>query len=186
MMRVSDLIRVSHGGEIVEGHGLLNGAAFTIHSQIHKVRPDVTAAAHAHSIYGKTWSSLGRLLDPITQDSCAFFEDHALLDSFSGVVVGMSEGEQLAKTLGNKKAIVLKNHGHLTVGRSVEEACWWYVTMERSCQAQLLAEAAGKPQLIADDMARLTASQVGSHMAGWFSARPLFDVILEEQPQLLE
>ena len=186
MMRVSDLIRVSHGGEIVEGHGLLNGAAFTIHSQIHKARPDVTAAAHAHSIYGKTWSSLGRLLDPITQDSCAFFEDHALLDSFSGVVVGMSEGEQLAKTLGNKKAIVLKNHGHLTVGHSVEEACWWYVTMERSCQAQLLAEAAGTPQSIPDEMARLTASQVGSHMAGWFSARPLFDVIVEEQPQLLD
>jgi len=186
LMRVSDLIRVSHEGDIVEGHGLLNGAAFTIHSHIHKVRPEVNAAAHAHSLYGKTWSSLGRLLDPITQDSCAFFEDHTLLDTFTGVVVDMTEGEKLAATLGKHKAIILKNHGHLTVGHSVEEACWWYVTMERSCQAQLLAEAAGTPQPIPEEMARLTASQVGSHLGGWFSARPLFDVILEEQPDLLD
>ena len=64
MMRVSDLIRVDHDGNIVEGSGILNGAAFTIHSQIHAARPDVTAAAHAHSIYGKAWAfwSLIRLL----------------------------------------------------------------------------------------------------------------------------
>ena len=69
------------------------------------------------------------------------------LDDYTGVVVDMTEGERLAATLGDKKAIVLKNHGHLTVGQSVEEATWWYVTMERSCQAQLLAEAQVKPSL---------------------------------------
>ena len=185
LMRVSDLIRVSHEGEIVEGHGLLNGAAFTIHAHIHMVRPDVTAAAHAHSLYGKAWSSLGRLLDPLTQDACAFFEDHALLDDYTGVVVDMTEGERLASVLGDNKAIILRNHGHLTVGNSVEEACWWYVTMERSCQAQLLAEAAGEPKAIPAEMARHTAKQVGSQLGGWFSAQPLFDVIMAEQPDLL-
>ena len=185
-MRVSDLIRVSHGGEIVEGAGLLNGAAFTIHSHIHQARPEVTAAAHAHSIYGKTWSSLGRLLDPLTQDACAFYEDLALLDDYTGVVVSMSEGERLAEALGDKKAIVLQNHGHLTVGESVDEALWWYVTFERSCQAQLMAEAAGNPKPIPHDMAQHTASQIGSTMAGWFSAQPLFDVIMAEQPELLD
>jgi ribulose-5-phosphate 4-epimerase/fuculose-1-phosphate aldolase len=185
-IRVSDLIRVNHQGEIVEGAGLLNGAAFTIHGHVHMARPDVIAAAHAHSLYGKTWSSLAKPLDPITQDACAFFEDHVVLDTYTGVVVEMSEGEQLAKTLGDNKAIILRNHGHLTVGQSVEEACWWYVTMERSCQAQLMAEAAGTPQLIPEDVARHTAAQVGSHLAGWFSAQPLFDVILAEQPDLLD
>ena len=186
-MRVSDLLRVSHEGEILEGAGLLNGAAFTIHSHIHKARPEVTAAAHAHSLYGKTWSSLGRLLDPLTQDACAFFEDHALLDDYTGVVVDMSEGERLAQVLGNRKAIILQNHGHLAVGGSVEEACWWYVTFERSCQAQLMAEAAaGKPKPIPDEMAGHTRGQIGNTMAGWFSAQPLFDVILAEQPDLLE
>lgn len=88
--------------------------------------------------------------------------------------------------MGDKKAIIMQNHGHLTVGGSVEEACWWYVTMERSCQAQLLAEAAGLPKSIPDAMARHTSQQVGNPLAGWFSAQPLFDVILAEQPDLLD
>lgn len=186
MMRVSDLLRVSHEGKVLEGEGMLNGAAFTIHSHIHKARPEVTAAAHAHALYGKAWSSLGRLLDPITQDACAFFEDHTLLDTYTGVVVEMQEGEALASTLAHHKAIILKNHGHLTVGRSVEEAIWWFVTMERSFQAQLLAEAAGVPQSIPPAMARHTAGQIGTSFAGWFNGQPLFDAILAEQPELLD
>jgi ribulose-5-phosphate 4-epimerase/fuculose-1-phosphate aldolase len=80
----------------------------------------------------------------------------------------------------------LRNHGLLTVGHSVEEAAWWFITMERSCQAQLLASAAGSPVLIEPDMARLTRSQVGSHLAGWFSFQPLFARIVREQPDLLD
>jgi ribulose-5-phosphate 4-epimerase/fuculose-1-phosphate aldolase len=57
-------------------------------------------AAHAHSIYGKTWSSLGRLLDPLTQDACAFYGDHALLDDYTGVVVDMTEGRALGGDAG--------------------------------------------------------------------------------------
>ena len=186
LVRVSDLIRVSHDGDVVDGEGLLNGAAFTIHSQIHRARPEVTAAAHAHSVYGKTWSSLGRLLDPLTQDACAFYDDLALLGDYTGVVVSMTDGERLAGALGDKKAIMLKNHGHLTVGESVDEALWWYVTLERSCQVQLMAEAAGTPSPSPGKMAKHTAGQVGSTLAGWFSAQPLFDVILAEQPDLLD
>ena len=74
----------------------------------------------------------------------------------------------------------------LTVGHSVDEAAWWFITMERSCQAQLLAEAAGEPVLIDTDMAKLTASQVGSHAAGYFSFQPLYEKIVREQPDLLE
>jgi ribulose-5-phosphate 4-epimerase/fuculose-1-phosphate aldolase len=98
----------------------------------------------------------------------------------------MTEGERLAGALGDKKAIMLKNHGHLTVGESVDEALWWYVTLERSCQVQLMAEAAGTPSPIPGEMAKHTAGQVGSTLAGWFSAQPLFDVILAEQPDCLD
>src|SRR5210317_158762 len=73
-MTVSDLLLVNHHGEVVEGNGLLNGAAFTIHSQIHMANPKVTAAAHSHSVYGKAFSALGKQLDPLTQDACAFYE----------------------------------------------------------------------------------------------------------------
>lgn len=185
-MRVSDLLKVDHEGNVVEGEGLLNGAAFTIHSRIHMHHPEITAAAHSHSLYGKAWSSLGRKLDPLTQDACAFYEDHVVFEDYTGVVLEMSEGDRIAQALGDNKAVILQNHGLLTVGESVDEACWWFVTMERSCQAQLLAEAAGTPRSIPHEMALHTGSQVGSSLAGWFSFQPLYDVIVAEQPELLD
>jgi ribulose-5-phosphate 4-epimerase/fuculose-1-phosphate aldolase len=185
-IRVSDLMLVNAKGEVVEGQYPLNGAAFAIHSSVHHARPDVIAAAHAHSMYGKAWASLGRLLDPITQDSCAFFEDHAVFEDYTGVVYDTTEGERIAKALGNHKAAILRNHGLLTVGQTVEEAVWWFVTMDRSCQAQLLAEAAGKPIPIQRDSARVTRGQVGSPQAGWFQFQPLWNMITREQPDLFE
>src|SRR3954464_13586721 len=165
-MRVSDLILVSHTGEVVEGDAPVNQAAFAINPQVHAARPDVIAAAHSHSISGKSWSALGKLLDPITQDACAFYGDHALFDDFTGVVLDVEEGRRIGGALEDHKAVILRNHGLLTVGHTVEEAVWWFGTMERSCQAQLLAEAAGTPVLIDADMASRTADQVGSHAAG--------------------
>lgn len=185
-MRVSDLLLVNHHGEVVEGKGLLNGAAFTIHSQIHMANPKVTAAAHSHSVYGKAFSSLGKTLDPITQDACAFFEDHVLFDDFSGVVLDNTEGERIAAAMGDRKAAILLNHGLLTVGETIDAAAWWYITMERSCHAQLLAEAAGQPKVISPEVAKLTHGTVGNPLAGWFSFQPLFDVISAEQPELFE
>ncbi|HXA32623.1 MAG TPA: class II aldolase/adducin family protein [Acidimicrobiales bacterium] len=185
-IRVSDLILVNDKGDVVVGDKSVNTAAFAIHSQVHAARPDVIAAGHAHSIYGKSWSALGRLLDPITQDACAFYEDHALFDDYTGVVLDIEEGKRIAHALGDAKAVILRNHGLLTVGHSVDEAVWWFITMERSCQAQLLASSAGTPVLIDPEMARLTASQVGANASGYFSFQPLFDRILLEQPDLLD
>ncbi len=165
----------------------LNRAAFAIHSQIHAARPDVVAAAHAHSLHGKAWSSLRRLLDPLTQDACAFYGDHAVFDDFTGVVLDLDEGKRIAATLGSRKAVILANHGLLTVGQtSVDEAAWWFVTMERSCHAQLLAEAAGAPVLIDADHAAKTAGQTGTPMVGWRQFQPLYDWIVDIQPDLLE
>jgi ribulose-5-phosphate 4-epimerase/fuculose-1-phosphate aldolase len=185
-IRASDLILVNHAGEVVEGSYLVNTAAFAIHSQVHAARPEVVAAAHSHSTYGRAWSALGRKLDPISQDACAFFEDHELFDDYTGVVLDTEEGKRIAVALGEAKAVILRNHGLLTVGHSVDEAVWWFITMERTCQVQLLAEAAGKPVLIDEEMARTTRSQVGSNLAGWFSFQPLYDRIVREQPDLLD
>jgi ribulose-5-phosphate 4-epimerase/fuculose-1-phosphate aldolase len=185
-IRVSDLLLVDHHGEVIEGDRSVNTAAFAIHSQVHAARPDVVAAAHAHSIHGKSLASLGVLLDPITQDACAFFEDHALFDDYTGVVLDIEEGKRIAHALGDNKAAILRNHGLITVGQTVEAAVWWFITMERSCQAQLLASAAGTPVLIEPEMARLTHGQVGTPLAGWFSFQPLFDRIVREQPDLLD
>ena len=185
-IRAGDLILVDRHGEIIEGKKSINQAAFAIHSQIHAARPDVVAIAHAHSIYGRTWSSLGRLLDPISQDACAFYEDHSLFDDYTGVVLDTEEGKKIARVLSSHKAVILRNHGLLTVGRSVDEAAWWFITMESCCQSQLMAESVGKPISIDPKTARLTHSQVGSHELGWLSFQPLYQTIVEEEPDCLE
>src|SRR5258707_10500470 len=112
-IRVSDLICVDHNGAVVEGTAMVNAAAFAIHSQVHAARPDVVPAPPSHSIYGKSWSSLARRLDPITQAPCAFFEDHALFDDYTGVVLDVEEGKRIGAALGENKAVILRNHGLL-------------------------------------------------------------------------
>jgi ribulose-5-phosphate 4-epimerase/fuculose-1-phosphate aldolase len=185
-IRVSDLILVNEKGEVVEGDRPVNEAAFAIHSRVHMARPDVVAAAHAHSLYGKTWSSMGRLLDPLTQDACAFYEEHSLFADYSGVVYDTEEGDRIAQAMGHRKAVILQNHGLLTVGKTVDEAAWFFITMDRSCQSQLIAEAAGKPVPISHESALIAQQQVGNPRVGWFQYQPLYDVIVREQPDFLE
>jgi len=186
LIRTSDLLLVSHTGEVVEGEYAVNTAAFAIHSQIHAARPDVIAACHAHSVYGKALSSLRQPLLPITQDACSFYADHALFDDYTGVVLDVEEGKRIAHALAGNKAAILRNHGLLTVGHSVDEAAWWFITMERSCQAQLLAQAAGQVFPIDHDTAALTAGQVGTHQAGWFSFQPLYEQVIRREPDLMD
>lgn len=123
LINKSDLILVNHSGEVIDGgeNRLLNRAAYMIHAAVHAARPDVICAAHSHSIYGRTWCSLGRKIDTLTQDSCAFHGDHVVYDSFNGVVLAEKEGKAIASCLGDKKAALLQNHGLLTVGHTVEE-----------------------------------------------------------------
>ncbi|MFZ0666064.1 MAG: class II aldolase/adducin family protein [Acidimicrobiales bacterium] len=185
-IRVKDLMLVNDLGQVVEGNWPLNKAAFVIHSQIHAARPDVVSAAHSHSVHGKAWSSLRRKLDPLTQDACAFYGDHALFDDYTGAVLDLDEGKRIAHALGGCKAAILSNHGLLTVGETVDEAAWWFITMERTCQVQLLAEASGDPVLIDPEQAEKTAGQTGGHRTGWRQFQPLYDTIVAEQPGLLE
>jgi ribulose-5-phosphate 4-epimerase/fuculose-1-phosphate aldolase len=189
-IRVSDLMLVDHHGKILEAPAkapaLLNGAAFAIHSRLHAARPDVIAAAHSHSLYGKSFSTLGKLLDPITQDSAAFYQDHALFDRFSGVVFDVEEGDRLAEALGDKHALILQNHGLLTVGETVDSCVWRYLSMENACQTQLIAMSAGKPIAMDAAVAAHTQRQVGAEavMAGCF--QPYWQWITAEEPDLLD
>jgi len=185
-VRTSDLIRVDHKGEVVEGNFHVNEAAFCIHSQVHAARPDVIGAAHTHSTYGRAISALGETLEPITQDVTAFYDDHSLFDDYTGVVTDIEEGKRIAHALGEHKAVILRNHGLLTVGHCVDEAVWWFVTMDRSCNAQLLAEAAGTPVLIDHDMAELTHNQVGAPVSGYASFQPMYQTIVRDEPDVLD
>jgi len=185
-VKVSDLILVDHNSQVVHGRHPVNAAAFAIHSQIHANRTDVTAAAHTHSTYGRAFSTLGKRLGSITQDACAFHNDHGLFDDYTGVVLEIEESKRIAAALEGHKACILRNHGLLTVGQTVDAAAWWFISMERSCQVQLLAEAAGTIVEIDEEQANKTYDQVGSDFVGWLSFQPLYDMIAAEQPDLFD
>jgi ribulose-5-phosphate 4-epimerase/fuculose-1-phosphate aldolase len=185
-IRLSDLILVNHQGEVVDGHHPVNEAAFAIHSQVHDARPDVVAAAHSHSIHGRALSALGEMLEPITQDVCAFYECHALYDGYNGVVTDLEEGKRIAAALGSHKAVILRNHGLLTVGGSVEAAAWWFITMERSCQVQLLAKAAGRVVHIDHEAASAACARIGNEDMAWFNFQPLRDQIIRADADIFD
>ena len=95
-------------------------------------------------------------------------------------MLNKDEGSAIAEALGHKKAALLQNHGLLTCGRTVEETVFWFVSLEKCCQGQLLADAAasgrgGKPIVIEQADADYTAKVVGTPIAGYFSAKPMFD-----------
>jgi ribulose-5-phosphate 4-epimerase/fuculose-1-phosphate aldolase len=185
-IRVSNLVLVAHDGTIVDGKGPINHSAFVIHSRIHAARPDVISVAHAHSVHGVAIASLGCNLRPINQNACAFFEDCVLFDEYSGPVLALEEGERIAQTLGNAKATILRNHGLLTVGRSVDEAAWWFIALERACQVQLLASAAGALVDIDAHVARVARDVGGTHEAGHLGFQPLYQWMSEHQPDVFD
>lgn len=116
----------------------------------------------------------------ITQDSCAFYQDHVVFREFNGVVIEAEEGAKIANTLGNKKALLLGNHGILTTGRTIESCVFWFLSLDKCCRAQLLADAAGETVKINEAVAASTFKLLGTEPGGWFSGRPLFDVIDKE------
>jgi ribulose-5-phosphate 4-epimerase/fuculose-1-phosphate aldolase len=182
-VKVSDLQLINFDGYIVEGHEPMNAAGFAIHSQILAENPEIVSAAHSHSMHGKAWSSLGRPLDPITQDACHFYNLQALLNEYSGVVLDLSEGKRIAELAKGKKLVILQNHGMVTVGRGVDEACWLHIAAERSCQAQLLAEAAGDPIFVPEEIAQ----EIGQWRAfGGRGFDSYYKCIVAEHPELLD
>lgn len=107
-----------------------------------------------------------------------YFENQVL---FQGDVVVLSgdEGKRIGRLLGTNKSVVMLNHGLLTVGSSIEAAAYRFIAMERCCQIQLLAQAAGVVHALPDEEARQVKSQIGSDYVAWLGFRGLMDVHLE-------
>ena len=182
-IRVSDLIQVDHDGTTLVGTGAVNPVGLRLHAAIHEARPEVEAVCHAHSLWGKTWSTLGRPLDPLTQDSAVFFEQQAIIRE-PRLTFTREDAAAFAAALGDKRFAIQVGHGLFTVGRSVDEAAWWFILMDQACQVQLTAEAAGTPERWSDGEARGLAIGLGSHDFGWLSFQPLWDEVSEDEPDL--
>jgi ribulose-5-phosphate 4-epimerase/fuculose-1-phosphate aldolase len=140
-----NLVLINHKGEIVAGGKLINYAAFCIHGAIHAARPDVNCAVHTHPPAGSAYSALHLPLEPLDQTGCSFFEDHAVYTGYDGVVLDMSQSKGIVEALGNKRALILANHGLLTCAATVEQALIDMLDLERTCANNLRALAANRP-----------------------------------------
>jgi ribulose-5-phosphate 4-epimerase/fuculose-1-phosphate aldolase len=180
-----DLVCIDEEANVYHGTGPVNAAAAAIHCGIHGANPEVVAAAHTHTTAGRAFSARARLLAPLNQEACLFYDDHVL---FRGdvVVLATEEGRRIAETMGTKRAAVLLNHGLLTVGSSVDAAAYRFIAMERCCQVQLLAEAAGPIEPLSDEDARATRAQLGSDYVAWLNFQGLYQQLLRDSPDLRE
>ena len=160
MLKASDMVQIDEDGQVIGGNRVaINAAGFVIHSAIHRARPDVHAACHMHSPAGKAWSTFGRPIDIINQDSCNFYGIQSVYKDFGGVVLGAEEGQRIVRALGDKSRVIfLQNHGLLTAGGTVDEAAYLFTCLERTCEVQLKVEAAGLPKnFISDKVAEFTS-----------------------------
>jgi ribulose-5-phosphate 4-epimerase/fuculose-1-phosphate aldolase len=194
LMRVSDLVQVDDEGNVVEGDAVVNRAAFAIHSRIHAANPKVVSACHSHAPWGRPWSATGRLVEPTSQDACAFFGSQAVLPGFSGVVLGLDVGDEIGAAFAAPAphpagitVAVHMNHGHITVGRSVDSAVHRFVLFEQLCASQMRLEATGRPYVVIDDeTAAATAVQTGSEYASWIGFQGAYDEIVAREPDVLD
>lgn len=174
-----DLVLYNLDGQIVEGtNRYIHGGGTQIHIPILKTRSDVNAVVHTHSVHARAWSVLNRLIDPVSAESAAFYERHALYDTYRH-----GEGYSLANAIGTNRAVLLKNHGVLTVGQTIDEAAWLFLAFERAAQAQLLAEASGAIERIPHEHALLISERTTAAF-GWLNFQPLFQGVLHANPDL--
>ena len=184
-IKVSHLVQVDPQGQVVRGSGMVNPVGLLLHTAVHRARPEVNAVCHAHALHASTWSSFERRLDPITQDACIFFENQALILA-PRVVRDAEAARRFAEGFGPHRMAIHGGHGIFTTGQTVDEAAWWFVLMNRCCEAQLLAEAAGTPTQWAPEDARWLASVLGSPTFGWLSFQTLWDEIIRSDPDLVD
>ncbi|KAI0428711.1 class II aldolase/adducin N-terminal [Xylaria sp. FL1042] len=192
-IRVSDLVLVNEKGEVLPGgaQSAINGPAFAIHSEIHKARPDLNAACHAHSVYGKAFSCFGRPIEMLYQDALRFYNDLAVYPRYGGTVISTEEGARIAKALGpTMRSIILQNHGMITCGKTVDEAAFLFIALDRCCHAQMLANAAVCPGFekiyIGKEEAEFTHKKSGNSNKMWLAFQPYYDQVVKEDPTVLD
>ncbi|MCH2169515.1 class II aldolase/adducin family protein [Myxococcota bacterium] len=168
--RVSDLVLVGPDGDLVEGEGITIPAAYYIHHPILMARPDAVSAVHVHTGWGTPFAAEVRPIEPITQEACVFFEDHAIFDDEEVQVQSVETGGRIADALGSNRAIILRNHGLLTVGDSPAEAVGSFIQMERVAEAHMKVR---NPRPISAEAARFSKADLVKHGAGRVAFRSM-------------
>jgi ribulose-5-phosphate 4-epimerase/fuculose-1-phosphate aldolase len=143
-VRASALLEVGFDGRLLAGRGLIEDTALCIHASAHRLAPQATCVLHTHMPYA---TALGMLsdshLESASQSAIGFHEDIAYVD-YNGLALDFAEGERLARALGTKSVLMLRNHGVLVIGESVAQAFERLYFLERACQVQILALSTGR------------------------------------------
>lgn len=158
---VGDLVLVGPDGSVVEGEGPINVAGYFIHQPILVARPDAVSAAHVHTPWGTPFSAEVRPIRPVTQEACIFYEDHAIFDDEEVQIQSTEAGGRIADALGNNRAVILRNHGLLTVGDSVKNAVGSFAFLERVAESQMKARDARE---ISPEAARFAKSDLSKYV----------------------
>lgn len=157
----SNLVKVDIGGNVLEdplGNGI-NEAGYVIHSAVHAGRPDVACVIHTHSAAGMAVSAQKQGLLPLSQNAMLFHGQLGYHD-YEGIAVSLDERERLVRDLGDAGAMILRNHGLLTAGRSIAEAFNAMMFLELACKAQLAAMAGGAELNLPSEEAAETAARI--------------------------
>ncbi|MGA2552008.1 MAG: class II aldolase/adducin family protein [Burkholderiaceae bacterium] len=168
----SSLVKIDmEGNKVDDNPWPVNPAGFTIHSAIHAARHDIQCVLHTHTLNGVAVSAQKKGVLPISQQSIFVLSSLAYHD-YEGVALRDDEKPRLVADLGEKRFLMLRNHGLLTVGRSVAEAFQGMYTFEATCNIQIRAEAGGGelipiPQSIIDtaqEQARAATNALGAQL----------------------
>jgi ribulose-5-phosphate 4-epimerase/fuculose-1-phosphate aldolase len=184
-VRVSMLILVDPEGRVVEGEYAVNKAGYVLHSAIHEQNPDIIASCHAHTVHGGAWASMGRKLEPISQDACLFYGDHVVLTDGAGKVpVASDSGHPVAEAFRNNSAVIHQNHGLLTASRdSIDDAAFRFYLLDHVCRMQMLSDGLStKPILVSVENAEYTQKHLGTGYIGWLNFQCEFADIQKRHP----
>jgi ribulose-5-phosphate 4-epimerase/fuculose-1-phosphate aldolase len=162
-VKASDLLELDFGGKVVTGRGLVEDTALYIHLSVHRLLPAARCVLHTHMPYA---TALGMLDDPrlemAGQNALGFHDDIAYVE-YSGLAFDYSEGERLARAMGSKSVLMLRNHGVLVTGGSAAQAFERLYFLERACQSQILALSSGRPlHILPQALVEATAAQFRS------------------------
>ncbi len=154
----SSLVKIDvEGNKVQDSPYPVNPAGFTIHSAVHMNREDAHCVVHLHTVQGQAVSAQPAGLLPITQTALQIRDDVAYHD-FEGIAEDLGERERIVRDLGDKSALILRNHGTLTVGETVSDAWLRMYMLERACEAQIAAQAGGALLEAAPEAGETTAA----------------------------
>ena len=180
-VRASDFMEIDFDGRMLSGRGPIEDTALFIHLPVHRLAPQARCALHTHMPYATALCMLENpRLEMAGQSALGFDDEISYEADYNGLAFDHTEGERLARALGSKSVLMMRNHGVLVVGQSVAQAFERLYFLERAAQAQVLALSTGRPlRIVAEPIVKATAAQFrsGSTVGGRDRAELHFEAL---------